>query len=237
MARRFCVRLLSAGGLVVLLSGCGASGTTVDPADAAAASAVGQDRSTAATTTTTTADGASSAAGSQENQPSSSAPPRGNPGAPGGSRDDAGGTDVQAGGNPGAPGDVAVFEEAGVPHGVLRTDAATTCAGGVCTLLEPVVTAGNPDDLGGVDECLIRARSDIRYDPPAQGGLFQKGATVQAHVDCTAPDSGTGGTTGTDPGNGGTTGTDPGTGGTTGGAGTSAGASSADATRSTEPQE
>jgi hypothetical protein len=123
--------------------------------------------------------------------------PAGNPGGPGGSGDEAG-TDVTAGGNPGAPGDVAVFEEAGVPHSVLRDDAATKCAGGVCTLLEPVATVGNPDDVGGLDECIIDKQSDIHYQPPAKDGLFAKGATVQAHVDCTAGDSNTDGTNGSD---------------------------------------
>jgi hypothetical protein len=80
---------------------------------------------------------------------------------------------------------------------VLRDDAANKCVHGVCTLLEPVVGAGNPDDLGGVDECLIRKQSDIRYDPPAEGGLFRKGARVQATVDCTTDDSSTDGTSGT----------------------------------------
>ncbi|WP_324275269.1 hypothetical protein [Blastococcus brunescens] len=60
---------------------------------------------------------------------------------------------------------------------------------GLCTLADPVVTAGDPDDLGGVDECLIREQSDIRYDPPARGGVFPEGATVTAHVDCTDPDA------------------------------------------------
>jgi len=82
-----------------------------------------------------------------------------------------------------------VFEEAGVPHSVLRDDAANKCADGVCTLLEPVPTAGNPDDVGGLDECIIREQSDIRYDPPAQDGFFQEGATVQARVDCTDEES------------------------------------------------
>ena len=123
--------------------------------------------------------------------------PAGNPGGPGGSGDEAG-TDVPQGGNPGAPGDVAVFEEAGVPHSVLRDDAANKCADGVCTLLEPVATVGNPDDVGGLDECIIQQQSDIHYEPPAKDGLFRKGATVQADVDCTADESTTDGTDGTD---------------------------------------
>ena len=103
-------------------------------------------------------------------------------GAPGGDRD-AGGDDSTEG-NPGAPGDVAVFEEAGVPFSVLRADAETKCADGVCTLAEPQVEDGDPDDVGGVDECLIKEQSDISYDPPAEGGFFQEGATVTARVDC-----------------------------------------------------
>jgi len=102
--------------------------------------------------------------------------------------DGGGDGDTVARGNPGAPGDVAVFEEGGVPHSVLRQDAASRCAGGVCTLQEPVPTAGDPDAVGGLDECIIRDKSDIHYDPPAENGLFQKGAKVQAHVDCTGTD-------------------------------------------------
>jgi hypothetical protein len=78
-----------------------------------------------------------------------------------------------------------VFEEAGVPFSVLVDDAAGRCADGVCSLQEPVVTDGDPDDVGGVGECLIDEQSDIVYDPPAQNGFFQEGATVTAHVDCT----------------------------------------------------
>ena len=132
-----------------------------------------------------------------EGQGADSGSAAGNPGGPGGSGDEAG-TDVEAGGNPGAPGDVAVFEEAGVPHSVLRDDAASRCAHGVCTLLEPVATAGNPDDVGGLDECVIQQQSDIHYQPPAENGFFQKGATVQAEVDCTADGSNPDGTDGTD---------------------------------------
>jgi hypothetical protein len=112
----------------------------------------------------------------------------GNPGGPGDT--DGGGGGGGGGGNPGAPGDVAVFEEAGVPHSVLRDDAANKCADGVCTLLEPVPTVGDPDDVGGLDECIIQEQSDISYDPPAQDGFFQEGATVQARVDCTDDESG-----------------------------------------------
>jgi hypothetical protein len=116
---------------------------------------------------------------------SSDADPGGNPGGPGGDTDTGGGGGGGGGGNPGAPGDVAVFEEEGVEHSALREHAATKCANGVCTLLEPVPTAGDPDDVGGLDECIIQKKSDIHYDPPAHDGVFQQGATVQAHVDCT----------------------------------------------------
>lgn len=157
--------LVPCAGLVmaVVLAGCGGS---TRPIDEVAASS---------------ADGAADA--------------QGQPGGPGADSDGGGGdADVEAGGgNPGAPGDVAVFEEAGVPFGVLRDDAASACAGGVCTLAEPVVTAGDAADLGGVDECLIPRQSDIHYDPPAENGFFQEGATVTAHVDCTVEDSGSDG--------------------------------------------
>jgi hypothetical protein len=120
------------------------------------------------------------------NSSSSDAGSQGNPGGPGGDRDTGGGDTGGGGGggNPGAPGDLAVFEEEGVAHSVLRDDAAERCADGACTLLDPVPTAGNPEDVGGLDECIIQSKSDIHYDPPAQNGRFQEGATVQARVDC-----------------------------------------------------
>jgi hypothetical protein len=187
MTHRPPVGLVSGFVFVVLLCSC-ATDTAVDPA--AAASAQGQG------STSSSSDASTDSVDSTGNGGTD----RGNPGGPGGSGDDTGtdGTDVQAGGNPGAPGDVAVFEEAGVPFGVLRDDAATTCADGVCTLLEPVPTVGNPDDVGGLDECIIQKQSDIHYEPPAQDGLFQKGATVQADVDCTTDDSTTLGGDGSD---------------------------------------
>jgi hypothetical protein len=123
------------------------------------------------------------------NSSSSDADSGGNPGGPGGDRDTGGGGGGGGGGNPGAPGDLAVFEEAGVAHSVLRDDAATKCADGACTLLDPVPTAGNPENIGGLDECIIRDKSDIHYNPPAQNGRFSKGATVQAQVDCTDENS------------------------------------------------
>jgi len=174
--------------LAVLMTSCAGTGQGVDTAaDAAAASAAEHSSATDA--------------GSRPAEVGSTAaqPTGGNPGVPGGDRgaDAGGGSGVAQQGNPGAPGDVAVFEEAGVPYSVLRDDAATRCGGGVCTLREPKVSAGSPDDVGGVDECLITAQSDIRYDPPAEGGFFQKGATVQATVDCTVEDAGTGSTEGT----------------------------------------
>lgn len=184
MTRSSSVRLLCASVFVVLLSSC-AGGGTGPTAGTSAASAAGAGRgSSAATATEGGTGGGPSGGATSESQ-------RGNPGGPGGSNDDTGGTDVLARGNPGAPGDVAVFEEGGVPHGVLRDDAANKCADGVCTLLEPTPTAGNPDDVGGLDECIIQKQSDIHYDPPAQNGTFHKGATVQAEVDCSAADSST----------------------------------------------
>jgi hypothetical protein len=120
-------------------------------------------------------------------------------GAPGGDQAESGGEGT-AQGNPGAPGDVAVFEEAGVPFSVLRQDAASTCAGGVCRLADPRIADGDPGDVGGVDECTIKEQSDIVYDPPADGGFFQEGATVTAWVDCdpSDDDDGSGDTTGGD---------------------------------------
>lgn len=188
MTRHPPVRLLSAFLFAVLLCSCGAH-PGVDPA---AASAEGQG------VTAGSADASSAPAGGA-GTPAGGGSVRGKPGGPGGPAADqaAGGTDVQAGGHPGAPGDVAVFEEAGAPYGALRQDAATKCANGVCTLLAPVVTAGRPDDVGGLDECIIRKKSDIHYDPPAQDGLFRKGARVRADVVCTAgTGGGAGGTTG-----------------------------------------
>ena len=104
-------------------------------------------------------------------------------GAPGGDRVDSA-DDGTPQGNPGAPGDVAVFEEAGVPFSVLRANAESKCADGVCRLAEPGIADGDPDEVGGVDECTIKEQSDIVYDPPALGGFFQEGATVTAWVDC-----------------------------------------------------
>jgi hypothetical protein len=198
MTRHSPVRLLASCVFVVLLSSCAGGDTSVDPA--AAASAQGQGGTPRSPQPTTSSADGPAGDGSQG----------GNPGGPGGSRDEAGtgGTDFEAGGNPGAPGDVAVFEEAGVPHSVLRDDAATKCVNGVCTLLEPVATVGNPDDVGGLDECIIDKQSDIHYTPPAKDGLFQKGAKVQADVDCTADGSNTDGTDGTNGTSNGTDGSD-----------------------------
>src|SRR5690349_7975178 len=130
MTGRSPARCLSGLCFALALAACG-GGTGVDTAaDAAAASAAGSPSPVDA------------GDGTRGN------PGRGNPGGPG--ADPAGGgdgTDVEAQGNPGAPGDVAVFEEAGVPYSVLKDDAAGKCADGVCTLLDPVIGAGNPDDL------------------------------------------------------------------------------------------
>ena len=107
------------------------------------------------------------------------------PGGPG--ADPAGGDDGGvAQGNPGAPGDVAVFEEGGdAPYSALVDDAATKCADGVCSLRSPIILDGDPSRVdGGVGACTIAEKTDILYDPPAQGGLFQKGATVTAQVHC-----------------------------------------------------
>jgi hypothetical protein len=195
MTGRRPARFLCGFCLAVTLAACAGGGVNT-AADDAAASAAGH-VSGAATP--------GRGAGGQEAGPTEAATTggagdgsRGNPGAPGADPAGDGGTDAQAQGNPGAPGDVAVFEEAGVPYSVLKDDADSRCANGVCTLLDPVVGAGNPDDLGGVDECVIRKQSDIRYDPPAQGGFFRHGATVQATVDCTVQDSGTDATQTTD---------------------------------------
>lgn len=189
MVRRPPARCLTVLCLGVVLAGC-AGATGVDTAADRSAASAAEHVSGAAEPGQGTTD-----AGPTRPTPTGATPagdgPGGNPGAPG--ADPAGGgdsTDVVAQGNPGAPGDVAVFEEAGVPYSVLKDDAAGTCADGVCTLLEPVVGAGNPDDVGGIDECVIREQSDIRYDPPARDGSFRHGATVQATVDCTADTSG-----------------------------------------------
>jgi hypothetical protein len=192
MTGRRPVRILCGLCVAAVLAACGPGG--VDPAaDEAAASAAGQPSPAAIP---------GGGAANQQPVPTPAAAPggdragagsRGNPGAPGADPAVAGGG-APAQGNPGAPGDVAVFEEAGVPYRVLADDAGSRCTDGVCTLLAPVVGAGRPDDVGGIGECLVHEQSDIRYDPPAQGGLFRHGATVQATVDCTVQDSGTGGT-------------------------------------------
>jgi hypothetical protein len=177
MTSRSLSRLLAVPALALALAACGGGGTPEVEQVAAETTGIssstegGGEDASHATGTGSARDG---------EQP-------GNPGAPGGG--DAGEVDVEGGGNPGAPGDVAVFEEGGVPFSVLRDDAANTCADGVCALQEPVVSAGDPDDLGGVDACLIPDRSDIVYDPPARNGFFQVGATVTAHVDCTVEEA------------------------------------------------
>jgi len=202
MTRFAPIRLLSGLALAALLTSCAGSGAGVDTAaDGGAASAAEHSSGPAASTANDSADaGSTDAATSSGTGPggAGNADGAGNPGGPGGDPAGGGGTDVEAQGNPGAPGDVSVFEEAGVPFSALRDDAAGKCADGVCTLLEPVVGAGNPDDLGTVDDCIIQSQDDISYDPPAQDGFFQRGATVQATVDCTVQDSGTDGTDGTD---------------------------------------
>lgn len=191
MTGRSPVRSLTGLCLALMLAACG-GGTGVDTAAGDAAASAAEHGSGVPTPGSL-----SSEAGTTPAAPTVT-PRAGNPGAPGADRAGDGGTDVQAQGNPGAPGDVAVFEEAGVPFSALKGDAAGKCADGVCTLLDPVVGAGNPDDVGGVDNCLIKEQSDIRYDPPAVNGFFQRGATVRATVDCTAPDSGTAATQTTD---------------------------------------
>jgi hypothetical protein len=185
MTRSF--RLLFGFLLAVLLTSCAGRGTGVDEAANASAASVAALNSSG---------GGGSDGGSQDGGQTDAAPTGqsggggggggGLPGAPGG--DQAGGGEDK--GNPGAPGDVAVFEEGGgASYGALREDAATKCAGGVCRLLSPVILDGKPDDVGGVDECTIENKTDILYDPPAQGGFFQKGATVTAQVHCPPEDS------------------------------------------------
>jgi hypothetical protein len=168
MTRRSPLRLLSGVALLVLLSSSAGCGTGVAPAsDAAAASAATAGRSP--DTPADKTDGGS----------------HGNPGAPGADPADGGGGGA-AHGNPGAPGDVAVFEEGGdAPYSALVDDAATKCAHGVCTLLDPKILDGHVDRVaGGVGDCTIANKTDILYDPPARGGLFPHGATVQAQVHC-----------------------------------------------------
>ena len=171
MTRRSPVRLLSGAAFLVLLSSCAGSGHGVNPAaDAAAA---------ASASTTDAAPG--DVTGTDH----------GNPGAPGGDPAGGGGGGGGGGGaprgNPGAPGDVAVFEEGGnAPYSALVGDAATKCADRACTLKEPpIVLDGHVDRVpGGVGDCTIADKTDILYDPPAQGGRFPKGATVRAQVHC-----------------------------------------------------
>jgi hypothetical protein len=183
MTARPSARCLSGLCLALMLAACGGGAGVDTAADDAAASAV-ENGSTAAAQSEVSREAGTTAAAP------TSKPAVGKPGAPGGDPGD-GAPDVEAQGNPGAPGDEAVFEEAGVPFSALRNDAAGRCADGVCTLLDPAIGAGNPDDVEGVDNCVVKKQSDIHYDPPAVDGLFQRGATVRATVDCTVPDSGT----------------------------------------------
>jgi hypothetical protein len=168
------LRLLFGFLLAVLLSSCAGHGTGVDEAaDAAAASAAEHS-------------GAPDVGGGPGDEGSTAAQPTGgNPGGPGG--DPAGGgADVTAQGNPGAPGDVAVFEEEHAPYSALVNDAATKCADGVCRLKEPpIILDGHVERVeGGVGKCRIEKKTDILYDPQAQGDLFPHGATVRAQVHC-----------------------------------------------------
>jgi hypothetical protein len=188
MTRRTPVRLLSGVAFLVLLSSCAGSGAGVDPAAdaAAAASASTTDRSPDSSTAGTTAGGSGGATGGGSGDATGGGQ-QGNPGGPGADPADGGGSGGgPAQGNPGAPGDVAVFEEENAPYSALVGDAATKCADGACTLKEPpIILDGHVDRVeGGVGECTIALKTDILYDPPAQGGRFPKGATVRAQVHC-----------------------------------------------------
>ena len=186
-ARSLLAVLVAAG-----LAACGGGDAGVDESAAQAGISSSQD---------TGEDQSSGTAGEDAGDSDDDGEPQddgGSPGGPGGDPEGNGGGEGEGGGeaegNPGAPGDVAVFEEAGVTFGDLRNGSAQEfCVErGLCTLAEPEVIAGDPDDLGGVDECLIREKTDIVYDPPARDGRFPEGATVTARVDCsTGEDEGT----------------------------------------------
>ena len=172
---RYLLAVLAAAGLAA----CGGGDTGVDESAAQAGISSAQD----------TGDDGSGSTGSGGEDVEDSDDDGGAPGGPGGDPEGNGGGGDDGGeaeGNPGAPGDVAVFEEAGVTFGDLRNGSAQEfCVDqGLCTLGEPEVVQGDPDEVGGVDECLIREKTDIRYDPPARDGRFPEGATVTARVDC-----------------------------------------------------
>jgi len=198
MTRRPPVRLLSGAAFLVLLPSCAGSGTGVDSAADAA--------SAAASATTTAGSTGGSAPSTPENRPENT----GNAGVPGGDRADGAG-EGGTGARPGAPGDVAVFEEGGdAPYSALVDDAATKCAHGACTLLEPpIILDGDVHRVeGGVGACTIAEKTDILYDPPAKGGRFPTGATVRAQVHCAdvetpvePPGSSPAGTSGQEPAN------------------------------------
>jgi len=197
MTARPFARCLSGLCLALMLAACGGGAGVDTAADDAAASAVENGSTAVAQGEVSSEAGTTAAAPTSKpdvGKPDVGKSGAGNPGAPGGDPAGDGAPDVEAQGNPGAPGDEAVFEEAGVPFSALRNDAAGRCADGVCTLLDPAIGAGNPDDVEGVDHCVVKKQSDIHYDPPAVDGLFRRGATVQATVDCTVPDSGSGDT-------------------------------------------
>jgi hypothetical protein len=165
--------------LALSLAACGSSPNVDESAaDAGVSSAqdTGSDRTPAAG-----GSGADGSGGGVDGSGGGGLP--GGPGAdPAGGGDDGG----VAQGNPGAPGDVAVFEEGGdAPYSALVDDAATKCADGACSLQSPIILDGDPDRVeGGVGACTIAEKTDILYDPPAQGGRFQTGATVTAQVHC-----------------------------------------------------
>jgi hypothetical protein len=202
MTRHLFPGFVLAGLTAAVLTACGGGDTSVDESAAGAGVSSAQDTGDQSSTSASDDDGGVPGTGSYDGG-------RGLPGGPGDPEGDGGGGDGGGGdggggdggggngggggggngggGNPGAPGDVAVFEEAGVTFETLKTGSAqTVCVEqGLCTLAEPDVIDGDAAEVeGGVDQCIIKLKSDIRYDPPAQDGFFQKGAVVTARVDC-----------------------------------------------------
>jgi len=193
MTRHLFPRCVLAGLMAAVLTACGGGDTSVDESAAGAGVPPSQNTGDQSSTSASVDDGGVPGTGSDDGGrglPGGPGDPEGDGGGNGGGGNGGGGNGGGGdgdGGNPGAPGDVAVFEEAGVTFETLKTGSAqTVCVEqGLCTLAEPDVIDGDAAEAeGGVDQCIIKLKSDIRYDPPAQDGFFQKGAVVTARVDC-----------------------------------------------------
>ena len=176
MTRLSPLRLLFGFLLAVLLSGCAASGTVDEAADAAAASAAERD-------------GSGDSDDGSEDEGETDAATTGD----GGGR--AGGPDPDSGGGarPGGPFDVEAFEQIGQPAEEFLPFGREYCSGGRCTLVEEQVEDSE------VGYCQV---SSFSYDPPARpegaspsDQFIQRGTTVTVVIACPPEGAGEEGTT------------------------------------------